>query len=78
MAVPAHDTRDWEFARKFGCEIVEVVAGGDVEKEAFTLKDDTGILVNSGFLNGLTVQAGDSCHAEVAGRAKAGRGEGQL
>ncbi len=56
MAVPAHDTRDWEFAKKFGCEIVEVVAGGDVEKEAFTLKDDTGILVNSGFLNGLTVK----------------------
>ncbi len=55
MAVPAHDTRDWEFAKKFGCEIVEVVSGGDVEKEAFTLKDDTGIMVNSGFLNGLTV-----------------------
>ena len=47
MAVPAHDTRDWEFAKKFGCEIVEVVKGGDVEKEAFTLKDDTGIMVNS-------------------------------
>ena len=56
MAVPAHDTRDWEFAKKFGCEIVEVVKGGDVEKEAFTLKDDTGIMVNSGFLNGLTVK----------------------
>ena len=56
MAVPAHDTRDWEFAKKFGCEIVEVVKGGDVEKEAFTLKDDTGIMVNSDFLNGLTVK----------------------
>ena len=56
MAVPAHDDRDWAFAKKFGCEIVEVVAGGDVEKEAFTLKDDTGIMVNSGFLNGLTVK----------------------
>ena len=56
MAVPAHDTRDWEFAKKFGCEIIEVVQGGDVEKEAFTLKDDTGILVNSDFLNGLTVK----------------------
>ena len=56
MAVPAHDTRDWEFAKKFGCEIIEVVKGGDVEKEAFTLKDDTGIMVNSGFLNGLTVK----------------------
>ena len=56
MAVPAHDTRDWEFAKKFGCEIIEVVQGGDVEKEAFTLKDDTGIMVNSDFLNGLTVK----------------------
>ena len=56
MAVPAHDDRDWEFAKKFGCEIIEVVQGGDVEKAAFTLKDDTGIMVNSGFLNGLTVK----------------------
>ena len=56
MAVPAHDDRDWEFAKKFGCEIIEVVKGGDVEKAAFTLKDDTGILVNSDFLNGLTVK----------------------
>ena len=56
MAVPAHDTRDWEFAKKFGCEIIEVVQGGDVQKEAFTLKDDTGIMVNSDFLNGLTVK----------------------
>ena len=56
MAVPAHDTRDWEFAKKFDCEIIEVVQGGDVQKEAFTLKDDTGILVNSDFLNGLTVK----------------------
>ncbi len=56
MAVPAHDDRDWEFARKFGCEIVEVVKGGDIEKGAFTLKDDTGIMVNSGFLDGLTVR----------------------
>ncbi len=56
MAVPAHDDRDWEFAKKFGCEIVEVVAGGDVQKEAFTVKDDSGIMVNSGFLNGMTVK----------------------
>ena len=56
MAVPAHDQRDWEFAKKFGCEIIEVVQGGDIEKEAFTLKDDTGIMVNSGFLDGLTVK----------------------
>ena len=57
MAVPAHDDRDWEFAKKFGCEIIEVVTGGeDVQKAAFTAKDDTGILVNSDFLNGLTVK----------------------
>ncbi len=57
MAVPAHDSRDWAFAKKFGCEIVEVVSGGvDVQQEAFTAKDDTGILVNSDFLNGLTVK----------------------
>ena len=55
MAVPAHDDRDWEFARKFGCEIIEVVKGGNIEEAAFTLKDDTGIMVNSGFLDGLTV-----------------------
>ena len=55
-AVPAHDDRDWEFAKKFGCEIIEVVQGGDIEKAAFTLKDDTGIMVNSDFLNGLTVK----------------------
>lgn len=55
MAVPGHDTRDWEFAKKFGLPIVEVVRGGDVEKEAFTNIDD-GVLVNSGFLNGLSVK----------------------
>ncbi|SHH63319.1 leucyl-tRNA synthetase [Sporobacter termitidis DSM 10068] len=55
MAVPGHDTRDWEFARKFGLPIVEVVAGGDVEKEAFT-DCETGVMVNSGFLNGLSVE----------------------
>ena len=56
MAVPAHDDRDWAFAKKFGCEIIEVVQGGDIEKEAFTLKDDTGIMVISDFLNGITVK----------------------
>ena len=55
MAVPAHDTRDWEFARKFGLPIVEVVKGGEVEKEAFT-DCETGVMVNSGFLNGMTVE----------------------
>ena len=57
MAVPAHDDRDWEFAKKFGCEIIEVVSGGEnVQKAAFTAKDETGILVNSDFLNGKTVK----------------------
>ena len=55
MAVPAHDTRDWEFAKKFGLPIIEVVKGGDVEKEAFT-DCETGIMVNSGILDGLTVE----------------------
>jgi leucyl-tRNA synthetase len=55
MAVPGHDTRDWEFARKFGLPIIEVVAGGNIEKEAFT-DCETGVMVNSGFLNGLTVE----------------------
>ena len=56
MAVPGHDDRDWEFAKKFGCDIIEVVAGGDVTQGAYTVKDDTGIMVNSDFLNGLTVR----------------------
>ncbi len=55
MAVPAHDTRDWEFAKKFDLPIVEVVQGGNVEQEAFT-DCATGILVNSDFLNGLPVE----------------------
>ena len=76
MAVPAHDDRDWEFAKKFGCEIIEVVSGGeDVQQAAFTAKDETGILVNSDFLNGKTVK--DAIPAMIAwleekdiGRAK--------
>ena len=54
MAVPAHDDRDWDFAKKFDLPIIEVVAGGDVQNEAFT-NVETGKLVNSGFLNGLDV-----------------------
>ena len=55
MAVPAHDTRDWEFAKKFNLPIVEVVQGGNVQEEAFT-DCSTGIMVNSGILDGLTVE----------------------
>lgn len=54
MAVPGHDTRDWEFAKKFDLPIVEVVAGGDVSKEAYT-DIETGTMVNSGFLDGMSV-----------------------
>ena len=54
MAVPAHDTRDYAFAKAFDLPIIEVVAGGDVEKEAFT-DCATGVMVNSGFLTGMTV-----------------------
>lgn len=54
MAVPAHDTRDWDFAKKFDLPIIEVVEGGDVQNEAYTDVAD-GILVNSGFLDGLRV-----------------------
>ena len=56
MGVPGHDQRDWDFATAFHIPIVEVVEGGDITKEAFTLKDDTGIMVNSDFLNGMTVK----------------------
>ena len=56
MGVPGHDQRDWDFAKKFGLPIVEVVKGGDVTKEAFVAKDDKAIMVNSGFLNGMTVK----------------------
>ena len=56
MGVPGHDQRDWDFAKKFGLPIVEVVAGGDVTKEAFVAKDDSAVMVNSDFLNGMTVK----------------------
>ena len=55
MAVPAHDTRDYDFAKAFNLPIIEVVAGGDIEKEAFT-DCNTGVMTNSGFLDGLSVE----------------------
>ena len=55
MAVPGHDTRDWEFAKKFGLPIIEVVAGGNVEEAAYTDCSE-GVLVNSGFLTGKSVE----------------------
>ncbi len=55
MAVPAHDTRDYDFAKAFNLPIIEVVAGGDIEKEAFT-DCATGVMVNSGMLDGLSVE----------------------
>jgi len=54
MAVPGHDARDWEFAKKFNLPIIEVVAGGDIEKEAYQ-DCETGIMVNSPLINGLNV-----------------------
>ena len=76
MAVPGHDDRDWEFAKKFGIDIIEVVAGGDVTKEAYTVKDDTGIMVNSGFLNGLTVK--DAIPAMIKWLGEKGIGEAKV
>ena len=75
MAVPAHDTRDWEFAKKFGLPIVEVVAGGeDVQKEAYT-DVATGTLVNSGFLNGLEVAEAKKKIIEFLEEKEIGKGK---
>ena len=72
MAVPAHDTRDWEFAKKFDLPIIEVVAGGeDVQKAAFT-DCYTGKLVNSGFITGMTVE--DAKKAMIEWLEKEGKG----
>jgi len=72
MAVPAHDTRDWEFAKKFDLPIIEVVAGGNVQEEAFT-DVETGTMVNSGFLNGLDVAAAKKAIVEYLDEKKLGK-----
>lgn len=74
MAVPAHDTRDWEFAKKFDLPIIEVVKGGNVQEEAYT-DCAKGIMVNSGMLDGLTVDEAkkkiiDWLTSEGKGRSK--------
>lgn len=69
MAVPAHDSRDHRFAKHFGLPIIEVIAGGNVEVEAFESYE--GVAVNSDFLNGLSVlEAKSACIAELAARGK--------
>ena len=72
MAVPAHDQRDYEFAKKFGIDIIEVIRGGDISKEAYT---GDGEMVNSGFLNGLTNKA-DSIAKMIEYLTEKGIGEG--
>ncbi len=71
MAVPAHDTRDYEFAKKFDLPIIEVVKGGNVEKEAF-VDCATGIMVNSGFLDGLSVDEAKKKITEYLEKEKIG------
>ncbi|MHA6483690.1 leucine--tRNA ligase [Paenibacillus sp. strain BS8-2] len=73
MAVPGHDTRDWEFAKQFGLPIIEVVSGGDVEKEAYT---GDGPHVNSDFLNGLSNEA--AIKAMIQHLSESGKGQGKV
>ena len=75
MAVPAHDTRDWEFAKKFGLPIIEVVKGGNVQEEAFT-DCATGVMVNSGMLDGLSVD--EAKEKIVAWLTKEGKGHAKV
>lgn len=73
MAVPGHDERDWEFAKKFGLPILEVVSGGNVEEAAYT---GDGTLVNSEFLNGKNMA--DAIAAMIAQLEKIGKGKGKV
>ena len=75
MAVPGHDTSDWEFAKKFNLPIIEVVKGGDVEKEAFT-DCETGVMVNSGLLDGMSVE--DAKKAIIEWLSEKGLGESKV
>ena len=75
MAVPGHDTRDWEFAKVFNLPIVEVVAGGNVKEEAYT-DIENGVMVNSGFLNGMQVE--DAKKAITDDLMKRGIGESKV
>jgi len=75
MAVPAHDTRDYEFAKTFDLPIVEVVAGGDISKEAFT-DCETGTMINSGFLNDLPVK--DAQKKMISWLSDNGKGEAKV
>ena len=72
MAVPAHDQRDWEFAKKFGIDIVQVIKGGDIEKEAYAGDGD---MINSGFLDGYTNKK-DSIARAIEELEKLGCGHG--
>ena len=76
MAVPAHDDRDFAFAKKFGCDIIQVVAGGDITDGAFTAKDDSATLMNSDFLNGMTVR--EAIPAMTKWLEEKGIGEGKV
>ncbi len=74
MAVPAHDSRDYDFARHFGLPIVEVVSGGDISESSYDAKD--GILVNSGFINGMQVKQAIS--AVIKRMEETGIGKGRV
>ncbi len=75
MAVPGHDQRDWEFAKKFDMPIVEVIKGGDIEKEAYT-DTDSGIIVNSGFIDGMEVK--EAIHTMIEWLEEKGLGEKKI